>query len=181
LILTPLILAIGAGLRDHHIMSQSFPIDLIEHPEGGRFCEVFKSAKTVTTADGETRSALTHIYFSLDPGEVSQFHRVSSDEVWNLYRGEGVTLHTWDGTRNPPVSVTLSGKSGRFCHVVPAGVWQAAEPLSETVLVGCSVAPGFEFSDFVLVGPTSAEAQMIRDKHPAFARFTTPPKPVTGL
>ena len=155
-------------------MSEPFSIDLIAHPEGGRFCEVFKSARTVTTAGGEVRSALTHIYFSLEPGEVSLFHRVSSDEVWNLYQGAGVTVHTWDGTRNPPVSVTLSQKLGRYCHVVPAGVWQAAEPLSDTVLVGCSVAPGFEFSDFTLIGPTSDEARLIEEVHPAFARFSTP-------
>ena len=82
------------------------PIDLIEHPEGGRFREVFKSAKTVSTQDGTTRSALTHIYFSLKPGEVSRFHRVTSDEIWNLYQGAGLNLYTWDGTIRPPEYIT---------------------------------------------------------------------------
>ncbi len=66
------------------------PIDLTEHPEGGRFREVFRSAKTVFTQDGAIKSALTHIYFSLKSGEVSRFHRVASDEIWNLYQGSGL-------------------------------------------------------------------------------------------
>ena len=70
------------------------PIDLIDHPEGGRFREVFRSAARVTTGAGESRSALTHIYFELRRGEVSRFHRVRSDEVWNLYQGDGLRLIT---------------------------------------------------------------------------------------
>ena len=70
------------------------PVDLIEHPEGGRFREVFRSAATVTRADGDERAALTHIYFSLNGDEVSRFHKVRSDEVWNLYRGTGLYLYT---------------------------------------------------------------------------------------
>jgi len=131
------------------------PVDLIDHPEGGRFREVFRSAKIVTTDDGKSRSALTHIYFSLDPGEVSRFHRVSSDEVWNLYRGKSLRLSLWDGTDNPPFDVVLSDETNVFCHVVPAGYWQAAEPLDDKVLVGCSVGPGFEFEDFELINPDS--------------------------
>lgn len=146
--------------------------DLIEHPEGGRFREVFKSGQTVTKANGETRSALTHIYFSLDPGEVSLFHKVSSDEIWNLYEGSAITLHTWDGSRNPPTSVTLSRETQRFCHVISAGMWQAAEPIADTVLVGCSVAPGFEFCDFQIMEPESEQAKQIHRLHPTFSRFT---------
>jgi uncharacterized protein len=148
------------------------PIDLIEHPEGGRFCEVFRSARTVSTPEGATRAALTHIYFSLAPGEVSRFHRVASDEVWNLYRGAGVYLYTWDGSDAPPECTTLSAGDNRFCHVVPAGTWQAAEPIAEPVLVGCSVAPGFEFSDFTLIDPDSEEARRLVSLAPDMARFT---------
>ncbi len=149
-------------------------LNLIDHPEGGRFREVFRSPKTVTTESGETRSALTHIYFSLAPGEVSRFHRVSSDEVWNLYRGAGLRLYTWDGTENPPSPVTLSAETDCFCHVVPAGTWQAAEPLSDAVLVGCSVAPGFEFADFELIRPGSDLAGRLNSIDPALSRFAGP-------
>ena len=147
------------------------PIDLTEHPEGGRYREVFRSARTVSTWDGETRSALTHIYFSLNRGEVSRFHRVSSDEIWNLYQGPGITLYTWDGTSEAPACVTLSAADNRFCHVIPAGIWQAAEPLSETVLVGCSVAPGFEYADFTLINPHSEEAKQLIASAPDMIRF----------
>ena len=57
------------------------PINLKEHPEGGRFLEVFRSNVSVTRPDKLTRSALTHIYFSLNKGEVSRFHKVQADEV----------------------------------------------------------------------------------------------------
>ena len=147
------------------------PINLTEHPEGGRFREVFRSAKMITTHDGATKSALTHIYFSLNSGEVSRFHKVTSDEVWNLYRGAGIHLYTWDGTESAPDRVTLSADNNCFCHVIPAGMWQAAEPISETVLVGCSVAPGFEFSDFTLISPDSEEAQRLASISPETAKF----------
>lgn len=138
------------------------PIDLTEHPEGGRFREVYRSPMTVTHPGGQLRAALTHIYFSLNPGEVSRFHKVTSDEVWNLYQGEGLRLHLWDGTQQPPVSVVLSADANRFCHVIPAGIWQAAEPLSGPVLVGCSVAPGFDFSDFTLLDDHPETAERLR-------------------
>lgn len=147
------------------------PTDLKEHPEGGRFQEVFRSEAIVTQAGGDSRSALTHIYFSLDPGEVSRFHRVASDEVWNLYRGKNLRLYTWDGTDTPPETVTLSAESNRFCHVVPAGTWQAAKALSDTVLAGCSVAPGFEFEDFELLDPGSDEARLLRSIDPSFSEY----------
>lgn len=148
--------------------------NLIEHPEGGRFREVFRSGRTVRMQDGSVRSALTHIYFSLRPGEVSRFHRVGSDEIWNLYQGSGLLLYTWDGTGAPPRRHTLSAGSNCFCHVIPAGTWQAAEPISDTVLVGCSVAPGFEFSDFTLMGSNSTDADLLASIAPEMARFVSP-------
>ncbi len=147
------------------------PTDLIEHPEGGRFREVFRSTKMVFTRDGTTRSAVTHIYFSLKPGEVSRFHRVASDEIWNLYQGSGLNLYTWDGTPTPPTCITLSAGNNRFCHVVTAGTWQAAAPVSDTVLVGCSVAPGFEFSDFTLMDPNSTKSKRLLSVAPEMDRL----------
>lgn len=147
------------------------PIDLIEHPEGGRFREVFRSANTVSTQDGTIRSALTHIYFSLKPGEVSKFHKVASDEIWNLYQGSGLNLYTWDGTKTAPECMALSPSDNCFCHVVPAGSWQAAEPISDAVLVGCSVAPGFEFRDFTLIDPNSDDAKLLISIAPEMAKY----------
>lgn len=150
------------------------PIDFVEHPEGGRFREVFRSAKTVSTHDGITKSALTHIYFSLKQGEVGKFHKVASDEIWNLYQGQRLSLYTWDGTSTPPKCITLSARSNCFCHAIPADTWQAAEPISDTVLVGCSVAPGFEFTDFTLMDPSSKEAKLLISVAPEMAKFINP-------
>jgi hypothetical protein len=145
--------------------------ELIEHPEGGRFREVHRSAFQVKTADGAERAALTHIYFSLSPGETSSFHRVKSDEVWNLYAGKGVRLLLWDGVSEDVEEVELSAVSGHFCHVIPALTWQAAEPLEDTVLVGCSVAPGFEFDDFELLTGTSADGQRLVAARPEMRKL----------
>ena len=147
------------------------PTELVEHPEGGRFQEVFRSSKVVVSPSGNKRSAITHIYFSLDSGEVSRFHKVASDEVWNLYRGEGLFLYLWDGISTSVETVVLSGEGNSFCHVVPAGYWQAAEPISNTVLVGCSVAPGFEFDDFQLIENPSADADKILEMDPKLEKF----------
>ncbi len=146
----------------------------MEHPEGGRFRRIFKSSATVVTGDGRTRSALTHIYYSLTGRQVSRFHRVASDEIWNLYRGEGLRLYIWDGTNAPPECHELSAENDRFCHVVPAGAWQAAGPMGDTVLVGCSVGPGFEYEDFELMEPGSPAACLIRSIDPALERFVHP-------
>jgi uncharacterized protein len=147
------------------------PIDFINHPEGGRFCEIFRSPAKVKTLSGATRSALTHIYFSLNPGEVSRFHRVASDEVWNLYQGAGLNLYLWDGSDNSPEYVNLSARNNNFCHIVPAGIWQAAEPVSDTVLVGCSVAPGFEYQDFTLMGAVSDEVKRLISIAPQMVKY----------
>lgn len=145
--------------------------DLAKHPEGGWFREVFRSAKTVTTTDGKQRSALTHIYFELDDGEVSRFHRVASDEVWNLYEGEGILLYLWDEGINKLETVELSSETREYCHVVKAGIWQAAKPLNGRVLVGCSVGPGFEFEDFKLINPGSDVARRIIGINSSMSRF----------
>ena len=148
------------------------PVDLVEHPEGGRFRRVYQSQTLVNTAGGKQRAALTHIYFSLDPGEKSRFHRVGGDEVWNLYRGPGIRLYLWDGSERPPDGVVLSAGQNRYCQVIPAGVWQAAEPMGGGVLVGCSVAPGFEYADFELMDPDGEAVARLKAVAPELARFT---------
>lgn len=147
------------------------PNQLMEHPEGGRFQEVFRSPVIIQRSDGAERHAMTHIYFELQPHEVSRFHRVQADEVWNLYRGQGVRLHLWDGTETPPQCHEISAAQQNYCHVVPAGIWQAAEPMDDTVLVGCSVGPGFEFQDFDMLDPASSQAETLRNCFPDKEKF----------
>ena len=144
--------------------------DLLDHPEGGRYLEIYRSKATVSLQK-KTRTALTHIYFSLEPYEVSRFHRVNNDEVWNLYQGEGLYLYQWDGMSSAIDSIELSAKSMNFCHVIPAGYWQAAVPLKDRVLVGCSVAPGFEFEDFELIDAESNLANALLKLEPGLSKL----------
>jgi len=147
------------------------PTDLVAHPEGGRFREVFRSATGVRLPDGRPRAALTHIYFELAAGERSRFHRVASDEVWNLYDGAGARLFLWREGSATVEEVELSRASVAFCHVVAAGTWQAAVPVDGRVLVGCSVAPGFEFADFELLGPDDDRARRLLALRPDLAQL----------
>jgi len=150
------------------------PDDLAPHPEGGRFREVFRSARTLRV-DGGERSACTHIYFHLAAGESSRWHRVRSEEVWNLYRG-ALRLWVWDEA-GEPAAIDLSAEANRFCHVVPAGVWQAAEPLDDEALVGCTVAPGFDFADFAMLHEGDPAAERLAAARPDLARLLAPAEP----
>lgn len=139
-------------------------LNLIEHPEGGRFREVHRSPDTLDLPDGRRRNLLTHIYFHLRPGERSVFHRVGQEEVWNLYQGAGVRLWLFDEQADTLTERVLSPESMAFCQVVPAGVWQAAEPLDGDALVGCTVAPGFDFEDFDLMPPDHPAVPLLREE-----------------
>ena len=147
------------------------PDSLQAHPEGGAFQEVFRSPLRITRSDGASRSALTHIYFQLKPGECSRFHRVQADEVWNLYQG-ALRLWIWEGSASSLRAIELSAQSGQFCEVVPAGAWQAAEPLfNQACLVGCSVGPGFEFEDFEIISQQSSDAATLLAQNAGLKRF----------
>jgi uncharacterized protein len=122
-------------------------LQLQAHPEGGYFRETFRDSKKV-----EARSASTAIYFLLKQGEISRWHRIDAVEVWHWYGGAPIRLQI----RNVegPVETVLLGndllKNERPQAIVPAFSWQTAETLGEWTLVGCTVAPGFEFTSFEL-------------------------------
>jgi uncharacterized protein len=123
-------------------------LDLKPHPEGGHFRETFRDVRKV---DG-TRSASTAIYFLLARGERSHWHRVDAAEIWHWHAGAPLRLEiaAAAGSRE---TLTLGGDLGarqRPQAVVPAHAWQAAQSLGEWSLVGCTVAPGFEFAAFEL-------------------------------
>ena len=122
-------------------------LQLEAHPEGGYFRETFRDSKGV----GE-RSASTAIYFLLKQGEISRWHRIDAVEVWHWYGGAPLRLQTRDD--EGPVETVLLGnnlvKNERPQAIVPAHAWQTAETLGEWTLVGCTVAPGFEFAGFEL-------------------------------
>ena len=77
----------------------------------------------------------------------SKFHKVKHDEIWNLYAGEGVKLHVYDDKNNKADEIILSKQNFDFHSVVRGNLWQAAEPIGDYVLVGCTVAPGWELED----------------------------------
>jgi len=124
-------------------------LGLVPHPEGGFYREAFRSTIRVGAAPRE-RAASTAIYFLLAEGTFSALHRVRSDEVWHHYDGGPLELHTIDAAGAHAVSILgrRLALGERPQRVVPAGVWQAALPVGQFALCGCTVAPGFEFADF---------------------------------
>ncbi|HTQ03861.1 MAG TPA: cupin domain-containing protein [Polyangiaceae bacterium] len=134
-------------------------LGLAPHPEGGFFRETHRAeALPFALPDRGVRSAATAIYFLLASGDFSAFHRIRSDEVWHHYAGSALEVHTLEPTRGHEVFVLGAAieRGERPQHVVPAGVFQAARVRGAGyALVGCTVAPGFDFADFEM--PPRAE------------------------
>ena len=125
-------------------------LDLKPHPEGGHYRETFRDSHNV---DRE-RAASTAIYFLLARGERSHWHRVDAAEVWHYYAGSALNLHIHDANGLQIVRLGADFNSGECPQaVVPAHAWQAAESAGDWTLVGCTVAPGFEFAKFELAPP----------------------------
>ena len=127
------------------------------HPEGGYFVETYRSAELIPKAGlperfGEARSFSTAIYFLLESHHVSAFHRIASDEVWHFYAGGPLEIFVITPTSELTV-IRLGNNPEQgdvFQAVVPAGCWFGSKPAPGTdfSLVGCTVAPGFDFADF---------------------------------
>jgi uncharacterized protein len=129
-------------------------LGLEPHPEGGAYAETFRDNK----ADPQIckRGHSTAIYFLLEKGEVSAWHRVKdAAEVWHYYGGAPLQLSIAPG--GEPASTQTLGmditKGQRPQAVVPAGHWQMAKSLGDWTLVGCTVAPGFNFAQFEMAEP----------------------------
>lgn len=149
-------------------------LGLRPHPEGGRYAEVFRSAVPVQAADGRPpRLALTTIDFLLQPGEFSAWHRVASDEVWHLL--EGPALRLWlmapDFSASHAIELGAVAAARRPRHVVPAGWWQAAEPVQGFAYVGATVGPGFDFADFSFGRDDAALRAALQAQAPGLLRL----------
>jgi predicted cupin superfamily sugar epimerase len=149
-------------------------LGLIPHPEGGYYSELYRSSAAVQPADGRgSRPALTTIYFLLPAAAVSRWHQVLSDEVWHFY--EGAPLELWMAPfEGNAVKRNLLGpiaEGQRPVCTVPAGWWQAARSTGDYTLVGCTVAPGFDFRDFALAADQPAAAMAISAQGPAYAQL----------
>lgn len=142
-------------------------LDLRPHPEGGWFRETYRSDERIAGAAlppryAGPRDVSTAIYFLLEAGQFSAFHRLRSDEAW--FHHAGGTLDIW---RIDPAgrlhTEPLGPAAGRWQTVIPRGDWFAARPAPDAafVLIGCTVAPGFDFADFELAARTD-----LVDKYP---------------
>jgi uncharacterized protein len=122
-------------------------LDLKPHPEGGNYRETFRDPNL--DADGRSRS--TAIYFLLARGERSHWHRIDAVETWHYYAGATLTLRIADDAGQRSVELGTNLAAGEQPQaIVPPYAWQAAESNGDWTLVGCTVAPAFEFSKFEL-------------------------------
>ena len=125
-------------------------LGLEPHPEGGHFREIYRD----TPADGG-RGVVTAIYYLLAADEFSHWHRVDAVEMWHYYAGAPLALtisengHDAEGHH---LGLDLMANQRPFC-VVPANAWQTAVSLGRWTLVGCTVAPAFEFAGFEMAPP----------------------------
>jgi uncharacterized protein len=122
-------------------------LGLQPHPEGGHYRETFRDVRT----DAGGRSRSTAIYFLLARGERSHWHRIDAVEIWHHYAGSALTLKIadddgqWSFRLGPDLAVGEQPQA-----TVPPDTWQSAESSGEWTLVGCTVAPGFDFATFEL-------------------------------
>jgi uncharacterized protein len=120
-------------------------LSLQPHPEGGWYAETFRDTA------GAPRGHSTAIYYMLQKGEKSHWHRVrDAVEIWHYYAGAPLALHrSSDGLISDTVKLGINFAAGEHPQaIVHSGWWQSAETLGDYTLVGCTVAPGFEFSSF---------------------------------
>jgi len=123
-------------------------LGLLPHPEGGWYRETWRAA----AADGERASA-TAIYFLLEAGQASHWHRVDAAELWLWHAGSPLTLRTAAGDSGPVAEVSLGPDivaDEAPQHLIPTGHWQAAQADRGWTLVSCVVSPAFEFAGFEL-------------------------------
>ena len=122
-------------------------LELKPHPEGGYYRETFRDSRT--DAGGRARS--TAIYFLLARGERSHWHRIDAVETWHYYAGSALHLQIAGDSGQRSVRLGPDLAAGEVPQaVVPVKAWQAAESTGDWTLVGCTVAPGFDFATFKL-------------------------------
>ncbi|NQV98340.1 MAG: cupin domain-containing protein [Rhodospirillales bacterium] len=120
-------------------------LGLVPHPEGGFYREVYRHAPA-----GSRRGDVTTIYFLLKAGQISRWHRIDAIEIWHFYAGAPLTLKIVAPEQVPQtLSLGTDLPAGQLpVAVVPKDAWQSAISTGEWTLVGCTVAPAFEFSGF---------------------------------
>ncbi len=149
--------------------------NLQPHPEGGWYRETYRSdgtipASALTPGFSGERYFSTAIYFLLEQGNFSAFHRIKSDECWHFYAGQTLFVYVLHGDGKLEIikigSDILKGEC--FQYVVPANCWFASRPAPEAAFsfVGCTVAPGFDFADFEM-----AKGEELIKRYPQYAEI----------
>lgn len=155
---------------------------LAPHPEGGWFREVYRATESIDPAAlparfEAPRSMSTAVYYLLEQGQCSRLHRIRSDELWHFYDGDPLTVW-WIDPAGELATFRLgrSGEDGtRPLGVVPAGAWfgAAVDAPGTFALVGCTVAPGFDYADFEIADRGALMAA--HPRHRALIERLTPP------
>jgi predicted cupin superfamily sugar epimerase len=150
------------------------------HPEGGYYKETYRSKEFIPHAAlpkkfKDSRNYSTAIYFLLEQGDFSAFHRLQSDECWHFYSGGTLHIHIihLNGELQTVCLGSNSMKGEIFQFVVPQDCWFACEPAKDTAFsfVGCTVSPGFDFADFEIAKPN--ELIQLYPKHPSLIKRLT--------
>ncbi len=130
---------------------------LVPHPEGGYYRETYRAAEAIDAAHlparfAGSRSFSSAIYFLLEAGNFSAFHRIKSDECWHFYAGDPLEVHMIapNGHWQTVLIGGMDTPGAVYQYVVPAGYWFASQTSGTYSLVGCTVAPAFDFADFEL-------------------------------
>lgn len=144
-------------------------LQLLPHPEGGYYKENYRSSETIEMGClpnrfTGNRSMSTAIYFLITAGNFSAFHRIKSDECWHFYAGDPLWVHLINDVTGDYSIIELGNDpngTGVLQAVVPAGYWFASATKAGGTfsLVGCTVAPGFDFADFELAEKTALIAR----------------------
>ncbi len=135
-------------------------LNLEPHPEGGYYGEFYRCLENVICSDTQKRSACTSIYYLLENDQKSHLHRLTSDEIWHFYAGQTLIIYEISPEGQLTETALGQGETDVFQHVVPAGNWFGAKLQKPNgfSLVGCTVAPGFEYVDFELGSQASLQA-----------------------
>ena len=156
-------------MSSHELITR---LALQPHPEGGWYRELYRSASGVQTPRG-ARSALTQIYYFLEQNQFSRWDVIDSDEVWHFYAGAALELLCYEPKTRVLQRHVLGNPLDGYdsVAVVPSGQWQAARSLNGFALTGCSVAPGFEFSEFRFVSGLPEHGSHFVDAMKEFANL----------
>ncbi|HMO61230.1 MAG TPA: cupin domain-containing protein [Ferruginibacter sp.] len=150
-----------------HVQDLIKKYQLQPHPEGGWYKETYRSREYIAQAAlpgrfSGSRPFSTAIYFLLEQGNFSAFHKIQSDECWHFYAGQALEILVIDEVGSlHRITLGSDAEAGElFQYVVPAGCWFASRPAagSRFCFVGCTVAPGFDFADFELAGAAALTA-----------------------